>query len=109
MRHSWIFVLALIAGCSVTAPIEGTLSTGEPITGLATGNMSGEGTVQVSGGGISCSGTYNPLSQARELSVPLKCDGGQTGLAQVTRELSLTSGSGTFELSDGQSGTFTFE
>ena len=105
-----VFILLLALGaCSVTAPITGQMSTGEAITGVAVGSMSG-GRVDVHiDGGASCTGAYDAMSRARELSIPLVCDSGETVLAQVSRAPDLMSGAGTFEMSDGRTGTFMFE
>lgn len=110
MRALLILVaLASLAGCTVKAPIKGQMSTGEAITGIATGSMSG-GTVEVMvENGPSCHGPYNAKSRARELSVHLTCDNGTTALAQVSRAPDLMSGQGTFETSDGRAGTFIYE
>lgn len=105
----FLLLTAALAACTVTAPITGRMSTGEAITGTAVGSLSG-GRVEVRmEGGPACAGTYDATSRARELSIPLLCDSGETALAQVTRTPELTSGSGTFEMSDGRTGTFEFE
>ena len=98
----------LTAGCTVSAPVTGRFANGSPLEGVATGSINGEGTVQVRGVGLECNGTYNALSSARSLTVPLTCSDGATGLAQVDRDESLAAGSGTFDLSNGQSGVFSF-
>lgn len=107
MTFRLVPIIAL-CGCSISAPITGNLSTGEPISGMATGSISGEGTVEVQAKHVTCNGSYNPLSEAEILTVPLNCSDGATGLAQVTRDPSRTSGKGDFELSNGMTGNFEF-
>ena len=78
------------------------------MTGVAVASMSSGGTVEVQSQGVICRGTYDAFSPAPLLSVPLACEGDVTGLAQVERSEDLMSGAGTFELSDGRSGTFSY-
>lgn len=108
MRTMLPVTALFIAGCSVSAPVTGSLSTGEPIGGVARAGLGSGGTVEVSGSGMSCRGTYDAYSLALLLSVPLTCGGGVTGMAQVEREPDMTGGTGSFTLSDGRSGTFRY-
>ena len=108
MRLIIFAALAAVSACSVSAPVTGSMATGEPVTGVAAASMSSGGTVEVQSDGMICRGTYDAFSPAPLLSVPLACDDGVTGMAQVERSEDLMSGAGTFELSDGRSGTFTY-
>ena len=105
-----VAVLLILSACTVRAPIEGQFENGEPISGVATATME-KGTVEVRSEktGLVCEGSYNPVSQAKEWTVPLECNDGRTGTAQVHRSDDLTSGNGTFRLSDGRTGQFKFE
>lgn len=103
-----LIAAGLTAGCSASAAISGNLDSGEPFTGVASGGLSG-GTVRIElPDGRVCRGEYDAFSHSPELSVPLDCLRGLTGLAQVSRSDDFQSGAGTFELSNGKTGTFTY-
>ncbi len=104
-----VFIVFLTA-CSVRAPIKGEFNNGDPISGVAVGYLSGNGTIKVeTKDGIKCEGEYNALSQAKELTIYLDCQNDLTAKAQVTRDDNLQSGEGTFEMSNGRKGTISFE
>jgi hypothetical protein len=65
------------------------------------------GTFFVSGDGVVCRGSYNPLVDSRTISMPVSCSDGRTGVVRATRDTGV-SGSGTFRLSDGYTGDFLF-
>lgn len=74
----------LLAGCSMTLPVTGSLEDGsETFNGSATGHTDGAGELQITtSAGVTCRGTFVYVTQ---------------------RE-----GSGTFQCADGRSGPFTF-
>lgn len=79
-----IAAAALLAGCSMTLPLQGSLEEGdETFSGTATGHSDGGGTLQIeSNRGLSCRGTF----------------------VYVTSR----NGRGTFNCSNGMSGPFDF-
>lgn len=76
-------VATLLAACSMTLPVNGLVDGGETMTGTATGQMNGGGTLQITTSkGASCSGNFVYVNKRQ--------------------------GSGVFNCSDGRSGPFDF-
>jgi hypothetical protein len=99
----------LVAGCgSITVPASGTTSKGEKFYGQATATISEGKFLVTDQAGILCSGTYDPLSRARQLTVPFSCSDGRKGTLNIMRDPDLMGGSGTGIFSDGTTGTFKF-
>ena len=74
---------AALAGCSMTLPVRGLVDGGETMTGTATGQVNGGGTLEITTSkGATCSGNF----------------------VYVTRR----QGSGVFNCTDGRSGPFDF-
>jgi hypothetical protein len=97
----------LLGGCSVTAPVAVITKSGQILRGTATGTMSG-GSFEATNGKLTCSGTYDPTTGSITLSAKVLCNDGRTGLAIVTRDRGLQSGSGRIRLSDGSEADFVF-
>lgn len=110
MRLILVVVAAVaVAGCSQTFPV---VVMGKDLPG---GIMRGEGYVDlsggrfnVSGGGLSCGGTYDGLDSSTTITIPILCNDGRKGIASATRQKGGRGGGGTVTLSDGTTGQFIF-
>jgi hypothetical protein len=99
----------ILAGCgSITVPASGTTSKGEKFYGQATATISEGRFLVTNQTGVLCSGTYDPLSRERQLTVPFSCSDGRKGTLNILRNPDLMGGSGTGIFSDGTTGTFKF-
>ena len=85
LKLSVILSALLIAGCSLTLPVQGDFNKGkEKFLGQATGQLDGSGTLIITTeSGIACTGKFKYAE-------------------------SNVSGAGTFECNDGRKGTFNF-
>lgn len=100
--------LAILSGCgSFTVPASGLLSDGTVLTGTTTAAASG-GTFEVTGGGITCSGTYDAMSSAKRIQAPASCSDGRTGTLDIVRNADGLGGVATGTFSDGTTGEFVF-
>jgi hypothetical protein len=96
-----------LAGCSVTQPLAVITKNGQILRGTTTADLSG-GSFQASDGKLTCSGSYDPTTGSITLNVKVTCNDGRTGIAMVTRERGLQSGSGRVRLSDGSEADLVF-
>jgi hypothetical protein len=92
---------AFLCACSVTKPAAVFDGDREIMRGNATGSMSG-GLFKVSGQGATCSGSYDPLTKARTLTLAVTCDDGRKGILTMNRNPDLVSGDGAVRMSDGK-------
>ena len=81
---------------------------GGVMRGSGVASLSGTGSFNVSGGGLSCGGTYNSLDMSRTITIPVLCNDGRKGLVTATRDNSGLAGGGRFTLNDGTTGDFIF-
>lgn len=110
MRLILVSVAALaVAGCSQTFPI---VAMGKDLPG---GVLRGEGRVDlsggvfaISGGSLTCNGTYDGLDSSVTITIPIRCNDGRTGIVSATRQKGGRGGGGPFTLSDGTTGQFIF-
>jgi hypothetical protein len=100
-----IVVTCFLAGCTVTEPVAIITKNGQILRGTATASLSG-GSFIVTDGPLSCSGTYDSMTGSTTISMKVLCSDGRTGLAMVTRDKGLQSGSGRVRLSDGTEADF---
>jgi hypothetical protein len=104
----WESVLgAALGGCSVTLPVAVISKDGQVLRGTTTASLSG-GTFQATDGKLSCSGTYDSLSQSVTINAKVICSDGRTGFVIATRDRGGQSGSGRVRLSDGSEADFVF-
>lgn len=99
--------LLLLAGCTQTSSVAVISSNGEIMRGTATGSLSG-GSFRVDGGGRTCSGSYDSFDQSLTISIPFNCSDGKKGIALVTRDPCMCSGSGRVRMQDGTEADFVF-
>jgi hypothetical protein len=104
-----IIALSLIgfSACTVTAPVAVISADGQVMRGTATANLQG-GSFRVDGGGRTCAGSYNGMDSSPTLSVPVHCSDGKKGIAIITRDPCLCSGSGRIRMQDGSEADFIF-
>jgi hypothetical protein len=96
----------MLAGCSTTIPVAVIGQNGMILRGENTISVSG-GSFSVTDGKLTCTGSYNALNQSQTITIPIICNDGRTGIAQSTRDSSL-SGGGKVRLSDGSEADFIF-
>lgn len=101
-----LFAAVILAGCSMTLPVDGRLGEDDRFLGEATGYITGNGTIAViSAAGRKCSGTFKYLTSATGEG-QLGCDDGRTGAFVFNS--SGTRGNGFGTLSDGERFAFAF-
>jgi hypothetical protein len=108
--RNFAIIVALVAlpSCGkVTVPAHGTRSDGIFMQGTTTASLK-EGTFSVTGGGITCSGTYDPLNSSKRIEAKVTCTDGKIGVIYVVRDNNNLGGIGTAEFTDGTTGTFVF-
>lgn len=100
-----LVLATLLAGCSVTLPVRGTMETSkEEFSGSATGNPDG-GTLTIkSKAGVTCTGNYVNIS-SREGKGIMNCSDKRSGPFEFASSGMRGTGSGTL---DGERFTFTF-
>lgn len=85
--RSWILSLsvALLAGCSLTLPVEGSMEDGgETFTGTATGYSDGGGNLAVtSNKGMTCNGDFTYITSRFGKGI-FRCSNGQSGPFEFT-------------------------
>lgn len=96
----------VLAGCTATAPVAVIGEGGDVMRGTATANLQG-GSFRVDGKGRTCAGSY-ANTNSLTLSIPLQCSDGKRGIAIVTRDPCLCSGSGRVRMQDGSEADFIF-
>lgn len=96
-----------LAGCSVTVPVAVIGKNGQILRGTSTASLQG-GTFEATDGKLTCSGTYDALSQSVTLNAKVICSDGRSGFVIATRDRGGQSGSGRVRLSDGSEADFVF-
>jgi hypothetical protein len=96
-----------LASCAITQPVAVISKNGQILRGTATGSLTG-GSFEASDGKLTCSGSYDALSESITLNAKVTCNDGRTGFAIITRDRGLQSGSGRIRLSDGSEADFVF-
>jgi hypothetical protein len=108
MRVLGIVVLgAALGGCAVTLPVAVISKNGQILRGTTTASLEG-GTFEATDGKLTCSGTYDALSQSVTLNAKVICNDGRTGFVIATRDRGGQRGSGRVRLSDGSEADFVF-
>jgi hypothetical protein len=109
MRRSIVAAIATtsLTACTATAPVAVISDDGKVMRGTATANAHG-GSFRVDGGGRTCGGSYDSFKSALTLSVPVTCSDGKKGIAIITRDPCLCSGSGRIRMQDGSEADFVF-
>jgi hypothetical protein len=90
-----------LAACSISVPAAALGPRGEVLTGLANASMSG-GTFRLMNARLICSGTYDAMTSAPEISFGITCTDGNHGIAKVLRDKSMTAGQGVARMSNGE-------
>jgi len=95
-------------GCAtaVTVPVAVISQHGEIMRGTNTSALSG-GSFSVTNGKITCSGSYNAVTDSKTLTIPILCTDGRTGIATAVRDTQF-SGGGKVRFSDGSEGNFIY-
>lgn len=102
-----IFTSFLLSACSTTLPVAVIDSSGNVLRGSVTASMQGS-SFSVSGAGRTCAGSYNGMDSSPTISLPVQCSDGKRGIAIVTRDACLCSGSGRIRMQDGSEADFIF-
>ncbi|WGJ15775.1 hypothetical protein QEV83_05815 [Methylocapsa sp. D3K7] len=100
------FLLGSACATSVTVPLAVISEHGEILRGTNTSALSG-GSFSVTNGKITCTGSYNAVTDSKTLTVPILCSDGRTGIATATRDTQF-SGGGKVRFSDGSEGNFIY-
>ena len=102
-------VLAACGTAEFSVPVTGQLSDGTAAAGTATARIDGKGAFWVKvPNGWRCSGSYDSLTKAPSIVVPVSCDDGRSGEAVITRQMDMMSGAAIVTLADGAKGQFVF-
>jgi hypothetical protein len=80
-----VALCAALGGCSVTVPVAVISKDGQVLRGTTTASLSG-GTFQATDGKLTCSGTYDSLSQSVTINAKVLCSDGRTGFVIATRD-----------------------
>lgn len=102
-----IAIAGLLAGCSLTLPVRGSvLNTDETFTGSATGYSGGSGVLKVtSSTGVTCTGEFIYETRRKGAGI-FTCTDGRAGPFQFVS--TGTRGNGWGEFGDNRKFTFTF-
>lgn len=101
------FLAAWLSGCSVTLPVAVISKDGQVLRGTTTASLEG-GSFQATDGKLTCSGTYDALSQSVTINAKVVCSDGRTGFVIATRDRGGQSGSGRIRMTDGTEADFVF-
>lgn len=101
-----VIASVMLAGCSMTLPVQGQLANGEEtFSGSATGYSDGAGTLEIkSNKGTSCKGTFVYVTR-RDGKGTFNCSNGQSGPFEFVSSGTRGTGTGTL---GGKPFTFTF-
>ena len=100
-------VLALgLAACDVAYPVA-VVGEGGVFKGSATDTFLRGGQFHATDGQISCTGSYNKVQDIRNVSFPVQCSNGLTGIGVAQFETH-TRGSGVVTMADGSRWQFIF-
>ena len=97
---------ALLSSCAATLPVVIISERDGTLRGTSTATRT-EGSIRVSNERMSCTGSYDPLTETSTIGFVLQCSDGRRGFAVVTRTTP-TSGRGTVRMSDGSTGNLVF-
>lgn len=96
-----------VSACDVTYPVAVVGPANTVYRGTATATFVEGGWFQVSNGGNTCTGRYLPASQAKQITFPVKCSNGLTGIGSAVYETP-RSGGGQIVMQDGTNWQFIF-
>ncbi|MEM1373067.1 MAG: hypothetical protein AAGF78_01655 [Pseudomonadota bacterium] len=96
-----------LTGCDVSYPVAVVGPEGGVFRGFATDTVLAGGQFSATNGQVSCSGRYARQVDVRQVSFPVRCSNGLTGLGRAQFE-SGASGSGTVFMADGSEWQFLF-
>jgi hypothetical protein len=96
-----------LSACDVTRPVAVVGPSDTVYRGSATATLLEGGWFQVSNGGNSCQGRYNPASQSGMVTFPVTCTNGLTGVGTATYD-NANSGGGEIVMRDGTRWRFIF-
>ena len=97
---------ALLSGCATTVPVAVISERDGTLRGTSTATRS-EGAIRVANERMTCTGTYDPLTQTPTIGFVFQCSDGRRGFVVVTRTTP-TSGHGTVRMSDGSTANLVF-
>jgi len=97
---------ALLSSCAVTVPVALIFDKDSTLRGTSTATRS-EGSFRVSNERMTCTGSYDPLTQTPTIGFTFQCSDGRRGFAVVTRTTP-TSGQGSVRMSDGSTANLVF-
>lgn len=95
-----------LAACDVTHPVA-VVGNGMVFRGTATTSVLEGGWFQATNGSITCQGRYTPTPERREISFPVKCTNGMTGIGKATYTTP-SQGGGEVVMADGSRWQFLF-
>jgi hypothetical protein len=102
-----VAMCAALAGCSVTLPVAVISKDGQILRGTTTASLQG-GEFHATDGKLTCSGTYDSLSQSVTINAKVICSDGRSGFVIATRDRGGQSGSGRIRMTDGTEADFVF-
>ena len=99
--------LTLIAACDVAYPVAVIGENGTVFRGVATDTVFEGGQFQATNGGTVCTGQFTRQAEVSQVSFPVRCSNGLTGLGKAKFENG-TRGAGTVYMQDGSEWQFIF-
>ncbi len=102
--------MLLLAGCATEIGGAGTLSTGEPVSGVIAANSSGKLPVTItSPAGWSCQGIWDDSAgKGAAKTIPMTCSDGAKGTMILTMNNIQKQVTGSFHLTNGKTGQVEF-
>ena len=104
---SALFGTLALAACDVAYPVAVIGENGTVFRGVAADTVLQGGQFQATNGAITCVGTFARQIDVSNVSFPVRCSNGLTGLGKAQFE-NATSGAGTVFMSDGSTWQFIF-
>ena len=96
-----------LSACDVSHPVAVVGPSDTVYRGTATATLLEGGWFQVSNGGNTCSGQYNPAAENRMVTFPVRCTNGLTGVGKASYD-NARSGGGEIVMRDGTRWRFIF-
>ena len=100
--------VASLSGCGeYVSRASGVTNDGTEWVGTTTVSMK-KGVFAVTGGGVTCDGSYDPFDNSESISATFVCSDGSSGTIDVVREKNKLGGRGLAKFSNGREGVFVF-
>lgn len=99
--------VTVLGACDITHPVAVVGPSDTVFRGTATATLLEGGWFQASNGKTSCSGRYTPTPKAKEVTFPVRCTNGLTGIGTANFE-NPSAGGGEILMRDGTEWRFIF-